>query len=354
MRLSRSARAAQAQRRPRRSRRRAAPAPPVLVGSPLAIKLDSPARVIFRQAAAAATAAIFRIAKFRTMYVGAEARQQPTSSRLERGRRPALQDQAGDPRITRVGALPAPHEHRRAAAAVERAARRDEPRRPAAVRRPRGRPDHRLGSRRLDMTPGITGLWQVLGRNDIPFDEMVKLDYLYVTNWSLWWDIQILCQTVPVVLGSAGCVLMAIASPPRRAAADRLCRRLRGPGVQRGGRTSRACSPTSRRGPSSSPAGCRVIIVDDGSTDGTADLVEAYDGPLPVERRALGDEPGPGAAFRAGFARGARRLATTRTRSSSRSRRTRPATSTRCRRCSASAADRRRPRARVGARRRPA
>ena len=39
-------------------------------------------------------------------------------------------------------------------------------------------------TRRLDMTPGITGLWQVLGRNDIPFEEMTKLDYLYVTNWS--------------------------------------------------------------------------------------------------------------------------------------------------------------------------
>ena len=59
-------------------------------------------------------------------------------------------------------------------------------------------------SRRLDMTPGITGLWQVLGRNDIPFEEMTKLDYLYVTNWSLWWDLKILCQTIPVVLGRRG------------------------------------------------------------------------------------------------------------------------------------------------------
>jgi len=59
-------------------------------------------------------------------------------------------------------------------------------------------------SRRLDMTPAITGLWQVLGRNDMPFDEMVKLDYLYVTNWSLWWDVKILCQTLPVVLGRRG------------------------------------------------------------------------------------------------------------------------------------------------------
>jgi lipopolysaccharide/colanic/teichoic acid biosynthesis glycosyltransferase len=58
--------------------------------------------------------------------------------------------------------------------------------------------------RRLETTPGITGLWQVLGRNDIPFEEMVKLDYIYVTNWSLWWDIKILCQTLPVVLARRG------------------------------------------------------------------------------------------------------------------------------------------------------
>jgi lipopolysaccharide/colanic/teichoic acid biosynthesis glycosyltransferase len=59
-------------------------------------------------------------------------------------------------------------------------------------------------SRRLETTPGITGLWQVLGRNDIPFEEMVKLDYVYVTNWSLWWDIKILVQTLPTVLNRRG------------------------------------------------------------------------------------------------------------------------------------------------------
>jgi lipopolysaccharide/colanic/teichoic acid biosynthesis glycosyltransferase len=58
--------------------------------------------------------------------------------------------------------------------------------------------------RRLDLTPGITGLWQVSGRNDISFEEMVKLDYVYVTNWSLWWDIKILFQTIPVVLARRG------------------------------------------------------------------------------------------------------------------------------------------------------
>jgi exopolysaccharide biosynthesis polyprenyl glycosylphosphotransferase len=53
--------------------------------------------------------------------------------------------------------------------------------------------------KRLGAKPGITGLWQVLGRSDIPFDEMTKLDYLYVTNWSLWGDVRILLQTIPAI-----------------------------------------------------------------------------------------------------------------------------------------------------------
>ena len=74
--------------------------------------------------------------------------------------------------------------------------------------------------RRLETTPGITGLWQVLGRNDIPFDEMVKLDYVYVTNWSLWWDIKILVPDDP-------------RRPEARGRTDG--QPLRDPGVQRGG-----------------------------------------------------------------------------------------------------------------------
>jgi len=58
--------------------------------------------------------------------------------------------------------------------------------------------------KRLDITPGITGLWQVLGRSDIPFEEMVKLDYMYVTGWSLSWDIKLLLQTLPAVLHKRG------------------------------------------------------------------------------------------------------------------------------------------------------
>jgi lipopolysaccharide/colanic/teichoic acid biosynthesis glycosyltransferase len=56
--------------------------------------------------------------------------------------------------------------------------------------------------RRLDVPPGITGHWQVLGSSrSIPIREMVKLDYLYVANWSLWGDVRLLLQTVGFVFG---------------------------------------------------------------------------------------------------------------------------------------------------------
>jgi lipopolysaccharide/colanic/teichoic acid biosynthesis glycosyltransferase len=46
----------------------------------------------------------------------------------------------------------------------------------------------------------MTGLWQVLGRSEIPFEEMTKLDYIYVANWTLWGDLQLLFRTIPAVL----------------------------------------------------------------------------------------------------------------------------------------------------------
>ena len=59
--------------------------------------------------------------------------------------------------------------------------------------------------RRLSMKPGITGLWQISGRNDIEnFEEVVKLDVQYIDNWSLWNDVKILVKTVGVVLGGRG------------------------------------------------------------------------------------------------------------------------------------------------------
>ena len=58
--------------------------------------------------------------------------------------------------------------------------------------------------RRLDLKPGITGLWQVLGASDIPFEEMTKLDYLYVTNWSLREDLRLILLTLPALTRARG------------------------------------------------------------------------------------------------------------------------------------------------------
>jgi lipopolysaccharide/colanic/teichoic acid biosynthesis glycosyltransferase len=54
--------------------------------------------------------------------------------------------------------------------------------------------------KRLEMKPGLTGLWQVSGRNRLPFDEMVRLDLFYIENWSLLLDLKIILQTLPVML----------------------------------------------------------------------------------------------------------------------------------------------------------
>jgi lipopolysaccharide/colanic/teichoic acid biosynthesis glycosyltransferase len=58
--------------------------------------------------------------------------------------------------------------------------------------------------RRLSLTPGLTGLWQAHGRSDIPFEQMVNLDYLYVTNWSLWGDVKLVMRTVSAVVRGSG------------------------------------------------------------------------------------------------------------------------------------------------------
>jgi lipopolysaccharide/colanic/teichoic acid biosynthesis glycosyltransferase len=57
---------------------------------------------------------------------------------------------------------------------------------------------------RMHLAPGMTGLWQVLGRTTIPFEEMVKLDFIYVSNWSLWTDIRLLLRTIPAVASRRG------------------------------------------------------------------------------------------------------------------------------------------------------
>ncbi|HBR56652.1 MAG TPA: undecaprenyl-phosphate glucose phosphotransferase, partial [Blastocatellia bacterium] len=58
--------------------------------------------------------------------------------------------------------------------------------------------------KRLDMKPGMTGLWQVSGRNRMTFDEMVRADLYYIENWSLWFDLKIIMLTLPAVFRGDG------------------------------------------------------------------------------------------------------------------------------------------------------
>jgi lipopolysaccharide/colanic/teichoic acid biosynthesis glycosyltransferase len=58
--------------------------------------------------------------------------------------------------------------------------------------------------RRLDVTPGITGLWQVQARKDPSFDNYISLDVTYIENWSIWLDMKIIARTIGVVLAGTG------------------------------------------------------------------------------------------------------------------------------------------------------
>jgi exopolysaccharide biosynthesis polyprenyl glycosylphosphotransferase len=174
---------------------------PLVLVLAVAVKLDSPGPVFFRQERIGQGGRRFHLLKLRTMAADAEARR---ADLLSQSKDPGWLHLERDPRITRVGRL-------------LRLASLDElPQlwnvlrgdmslvgpRPLVAEEDRMVDEWARG--RLDLTPGITGLWQVLGRTSIPFEEMVRLDYLYVTNWSLWGDVRLILRTLPVVLRRSG------------------------------------------------------------------------------------------------------------------------------------------------------
>jgi exopolysaccharide biosynthesis polyprenyl glycosylphosphotransferase len=174
---------------------------PLLVVVSVAVKLDSPGPVLFRQERIGRGGRRFRLVKLRTMVLGAEQRQDELAAQSKDPHWLLLDH---DPRITRVGR-------------VLRLASLDElPELWNVLKgemslvgpRPLIESEHRRLSgwsqTRVDLTPGLTGLWQVLGRTNIPFEEMIKLDYLYVTNWSLWNDVRLILRTLPVVMTRRG------------------------------------------------------------------------------------------------------------------------------------------------------
>ncbi|HWH96177.1 MAG TPA: sugar transferase [Baekduia sp.] len=166
-----------------------------------AIKLDSPGPVFFRQERLGRGGRRFHILKLRTMVCDAEAR---VGELQTQSAHPAWLVLEQDPRVTPLGRL------LRVTSIDELPQFWNVLRGEMSLVGPRPMPvstDRYIngwGRRRLDLTPGITGLWQVMGRASISFEEMIKLDYLYVTNWSVWGDVRLLMRTVAVVLTRRG------------------------------------------------------------------------------------------------------------------------------------------------------
>jgi len=175
---------------------------PLFLVLAIAIKLDSPGPVIFRQTRVGSGERLFTCFKFRTMTVDAEERLNELRDRNEADG--PLFKMRDDPRRTRVGRL-------------LRRLSLDElpqfwnvlrgdmsvigPRPPIPAEVAQYEPWH---LRRLEVPPGITGLWQVSGRSDLTFDEMVLLDIYYIENWSPLLDLRILLKTVPTMLFGGG------------------------------------------------------------------------------------------------------------------------------------------------------
>ena len=175
---------------------------PLLGVLAVVIKLDSRGPVFYRQERMGRGGTTFHIFKLRSMYVGADRRRLALAGQNEYSG--PMFKMKHDPRITRVGGflrrwsideLPQILNVMRGDMSLVGP-------RPLWVEE--ARQCRGWTQKRLDITPGITGLWQVLGRNDIPFEEMVKLDYMYVTGWSLSWDVKLLLQTIPAVLAKRG------------------------------------------------------------------------------------------------------------------------------------------------------
>ncbi len=178
---------------------------PILLVTAIAIKLDSPGPVFFRHKRVGKNGKCFECLKFRSMVDGASKMQEEMvngDTAAEHGW--LCWKVQEDPRITRVGKLirkfsidelpqlfnvltgkmsmvgPRPHIKEEVQEYKE------------------------WHKQRLNVKPGITGLWQVSGRSDLPFDEMIKLDLYYIETWSVWTDFKIIIRTFSAIVSSDG------------------------------------------------------------------------------------------------------------------------------------------------------
>jgi exopolysaccharide biosynthesis polyprenyl glycosylphosphotransferase len=175
---------------------------PALLLIALAVKLSSRGPVIYRSMRPGIAGEPFPCFKFRTMYEDAERRQAELEEANEQGG--AIFKIRRDPRVTPVGQF------------LRRWSLDELPqlfnvlRGEMSLVGPRPLPQRdfdRLEDwhrKRYLVLPGITGLWQVSGRSELDFDELVRLDFLYLENWSVFLDLSILLKTVPAVIRAKG------------------------------------------------------------------------------------------------------------------------------------------------------
>jgi exopolysaccharide biosynthesis polyprenyl glycosylphosphotransferase len=175
---------------------------PLFLMLALTVRLTSRGPVFFSQKRIGRQGEIFSMLKFRSMIVGAESVKDALR---------ALNEAEGglfkideDPRVTSVGRL------------MRRTSLDELPQLLNVLRgemslvgpRPLVPDEDALiegwQRRRLAVKPGMTGLWQIFGSARIPMQEMVKIDYLYGANWSIWLDVKILLRTIPYILGRRG------------------------------------------------------------------------------------------------------------------------------------------------------
>jgi exopolysaccharide biosynthesis polyprenyl glycosylphosphotransferase len=177
---------------------------PLMIAIAIAIKLESRGPVFFRQPRSGRRNSSFQVIKFRSMYTDAEKRKAEMSALNEAGDGVMFKIRE-DPRVTRVGRF------------IRRFSLDELPQLFNVLKgemslvgpRPLIFPetaalDEAWHLRRLELRPGLTGPWQVYGRSQSPFQEMVRFDYQYVAGWSLARDIEILLATLPAVLSGRG------------------------------------------------------------------------------------------------------------------------------------------------------
>lgn len=175
---------------------------PFLLAIAIAIKLESGGPVLYSSDRIGKKGRVFRCFKFRTMVRDAEKRRADIMHMNERDG--VLFKITNDPRITRVGRFLRKYSLDELPQFVN-VLRGDMsvvgPRPPIASEVMEYKLNH---LRRLDVTPGITGLWQVQGRQDPSFDSYVSLDMRYIESWSIWLDMKIIVRTIGVVFSGTG------------------------------------------------------------------------------------------------------------------------------------------------------